>query len=569
MKHLIAFIMLAVSLSASAFDNLDTLFADICKMNGADSARVDFTGGWPKNGAKFGFAMMRGEGKGHTKGLKVGAPVADIAVADSILDIFTSMDNWGRSDWYRTCSDENARVVYSIYFNEMSDSLYMIRVTFEDEPSLPYDWPFRTRYDAADSTQSVSIVPMPQIATDFTEALVRLYEEVKYNFVFYPSIANRWERAYKRNLAAMRQTEDDYEKFRILQRMVALCGDGHTFVYLNTDELENPVRSPFTTVLLADGLYVRSVESREMMDAGMRRGQKIVAVNGGSPAAWADKELKPYVCSSTPQWTEHVIYDGYNFSLTRKGSKMDLTLENPDGSRITLPHTVNDPKWDSSLAIYPQLGFTVLDHNIGLLTIPHFQNTQTTEFFDSVFPAICNTDALIIDLRGNGGGNSGFANYIASHLIDKPISTAAWTTRIYKPAFASWGQEEDTYQSLQGSLMPIADATPYSRPVVLLTDRGTFSAAEDFTALLKSAGRVTQIGTVTGGSTGNGVRPSLTSNGTITANICSKHDLAPDGTEFVGIGLIPDITVEENAASYFDPVKDDVIEAAIRHLTAK
>ncbi len=80
---------------------------------------------------------------------------------------------------------------------------------------------------------------------------------------------------------------------------------------------------------------------------------------------------------------------------------------------------------------------------------------------------------------------------------------------------------------------------------------------------------MTQIGTATGGSTGNGVRPSLTSNGTISANICSKHDLAPDGTEFVGIGLIPDITVEENAASYFDPVRDDVIEAAIRHLTAK
>lgn len=569
MKQIIASIMLAISLSASAFENLDTLFADICKMNGADTVRVDFTGGWPKNGAQIGFAMMRGEGKGHTRGLKVGAPAVDIARADSILDIFTSNDNWGRSDCYRTCYDEDARVVYSLFFNELSDSLYMIRATVEDETSLPYDWPFRTRYDAADSVQTFTQIPVPQTATDFAEALTRLYEEVKYNFVFYPAIATRWERAYKRNLSAMRQAADDYEKLRIVQRMVALCGDGHTYVDFSSGGFEKPASSPFTTVLLADGLYVRSVESRELLDAGMRRGQKIIAVNGASPAKWADKELRPYVCSSTPQWTDHEMYDGYNFSSTRKGTPMDLTLENNDGSRIELSHKVNEPEWDSSLATSPGLNFKVIDRNIGLLTITHFQNSKTTEFFDSIFPAISKTDALIIDLRGNGGGNSGYADHIARHLIDAPIATATWTTRVYNPAFASWGREEDTFQSTQGSLPPIDGIVPYQRPVVLITDRATFSAAEDFTALLKSAGRAAQIGTPTGGSTGNGVRPSLTANGAITANICSKHDVAPNGTEFVGIGLIPDLTVEESSASYFDPLRDDVLEAAIRHLKAE
>lgn len=571
MRKFVVLALLIVSFSALAFDNLDSLFRNMNRMVGADSARVDFTGGFPSNGAGFGFAMMRGNGKGHTRGTRIGVPDVDINRVDSIFDIFNSVNTWGKANCHRTCYDESKRVVYSLYFNERSDSLYMIRATVEDETSLPYDWPFRTHYDASDSIQSYIEVPvtLTPMGIDWTEVLVRLYDEVRYNFVFYQRIASLWERAYKRNLEAIRQAKDDYGKVRIIQRMVALCGDGHTYVNIPAGKFEIPGRSPFTTVLLSDGLYVRTVESREMMDAGMRRGQKIVAVNGESPALWADKELRPYVCSSTPQWTVHQIYDGYNFSRVRNGSTMDMTLENPDGSRIELHHRINEPDWDSSLAVSPKMDFKVIDKNIGLLTIPHFQSSETTEFFDSVFPDICRADALIIDLRGNGGGNSTYADYIARHLIDRPIATASWTTRVYKPAFASWGQKEETYTSPQCTLRPISDVAPYLGPVILLTDRGTFSAAEDFTALLKSAGRATQIGTATGGSTGNGVRPSLSGDGFIVANICSKHDVAPDGTEFVGIGLIPDIIVEESVSSYFNPTKDDLIETAVRRLKSK
>lgn len=558
----------AASVVTPARESLDSLFRQLSDLKGAISSQVDFTGGWPKNGSRMGFAMMRGDGKGHTKGVKIAVPQVDIDFADSVLDIINAEGAWGE-DCYKTTYDNSSNTAYSIYFNEKSDSLYMIRVHVENEPSLPYDWPFRSRYDASDAEQIFHEVPLKRAPVDWAEALVRLYDEVKYNFVFYPGIASRWDRAYRRNLSAIREAEDDFEKLRILQRMVASCADGHTFITFHSNGFEVPGFSPFTTVLLPEGLYIRSVESPELIEAGMRRGQKIVAVNGESPQTWAVRELKPYVCSSTPQWTLHEMYDGYNFSQLRKGTPMNLTLENPDGSQFFLSHKVNEPKWDSSLSIRPGLSFKVIDKNIGLLTIPHFQRNETTTFFDSVYPKITETDALIIDLRGNGGGNSGYADYIARHLIDKPIASATWTTRVYNPAFASWGRNEGTYTSSPDSLMPLKDVKLYLKPIVLLTDRGTFSAAEDFTALLKSGGRITQIGTATGGSTGNGVRPSLTGDGKIMANICSKHDLAPDGTEFVGLGLIPDIIVEESAASYFDPKRDDLITAAVSHLKSK
>lgn len=559
---IIAFVLAVFTASAS--ESLDSLFNRLSSMKGASASQVDFTGGFAKNGP--GFAMMRGEGKGHTKGTKIAVPQVDVDFAYGVLGVIGEKGAWG-DDYYKTVA--GSQTVYSIYFNEKTDSLYMIRAHFDNEPSLPFDWPFRNRYDASDSVQVVYDVPMRQTVVDWNEALVRLYDEVRYNFVFYPKMTARWDREYHRNLEAMREAKDDFEKLRILQRMAAACRDGHTVVFFSSGGFETPGFSPFSTVLLPEGLYVRSVESRELADAGMRRGQKIVAVNGESPEVWALRELKPYVCSSTPQWTLHEMFDGYNFSRVRKGTAMVLTLENTDGSQFSLSHKVNEPQWDSSLGIRPELEFKVVDKKIGLLTIPHFQNNETTAFFDSVFPRISQTDGLIIDLRGNGGGNSGYGDYIARHLIDRPIATDRWITRVYNPAFASWGLKEETYSAQQDSMMPLDGIKPYLKPVVLLTDRGTFSAAEDFTALLKSAGRITQIGTATGGSTGNGVRASLTGNGQIMANICSKHDVAPDGTEFVGIGLIPDVVIEESAKSYFDTKHDDLISAAIRHLKSK
>lgn len=559
---IIAFVLAVFTASAS--ESLDSLFNRLSSMKGASASQIDFTGGFAKNGP--GFAMMRGEGKGHTKGTKIAVPQVDVDFAYGVLGVIDEKGAWG-DDYYKTVA--GSQTVYSIYFNEKTDSLYMVRAHFDNEPSLPFDWPFRSRYDASDSVQVVYDVPLRQTVVDWNEALVRLYDEVRYNFVFYPKMTARWDREYHRNLEAMREAKDDFEKLRILQRMAAACRDGHTVVYFSSGAFETPGFSPFTTVLLPEGLYVRSVESRELADAGMRRRQKIVAVNGESPEVWALRELKPYVCSSTPQWTLHEMFDGYNFSRVRKGTPMVLTLENTDGSQFSLSHKVNEPQWDSSLGIRPELEFKVVDKKIGLLTIPHFQNNETTAFFDSVFPRISQTDGLIIDLRGNGGGNSGYADHIARHLIDRPIATDRWITRVYNPAFASWGLKEETYSAQQDSMMPLDGIKPYLKPVVLLTDRGTFSAAEDFTALLKSAGRITQIGTATGGSTGNGVRVSLTGNGQIMANICSKHDVAPDGTEFVGIGLIPDVVIEESAKSYFDTKRDDLISAAIRHLKSK
>ena len=83
----------------------------------------------------------------------------------------------------------------------------------------------------------------------------------------------------------------------------------------------------------------------------------------------------------------------------------------------------------------------------------------------------------------------------------------------------------------------------FSGPCVLLTSRGTVSAAEDLTAMFKSNGRAKLIGTPTYGSSGTPLLQPVPGGG--TGRVCSVGYKLLDGTEFIGRGIMPDLQVEE------------------------
>lgn len=110
------------------------------------------------------------------------------------------------------------------------------------------------------------------------------------------------------------------------------------------------------------------------------------------------------------------------------------------------------------------------------------------------------------------------------------------------------------------NVMYYAQLPKYDKPIVLLVNGGTFSAAEDFTVLFKNARRGKVIGTPTGGSTGNPINIDLGYG--YWGRICTRHEKLADGTEFIGVGIQPDIIVEENESVIFG--NDNVIQEALR-----
>lgn len=95
----------------------------------------------------------------------------------------------------------------------------------------------------------------------------------------------------------------------------------------------------------------------------------------------------------------------------------------------------------------------------------------------------------------------------------------------------------------------------------------TASAAEDFLIILSNLkGRAKTIGQTTFGSTGQPLMFQLPGGG--TARICAKKDTYPDGKEFVGYGIQPDISVEENIQDIIAG-KDRTLDVALKNLEKK
>ncbi|MDE5647731.1 MAG: hypothetical protein K2I57_07935 [Muribaculaceae bacterium] len=543
---------------ADATEPLDSLFESWRKKPGSEAAEVRYTGTF--DGKIRGFMFQRGLGNGWTYGQRISCRNAE---QNDLNHLFATFDNSSQEVGHvvkvengRACFDEKNMLGYACHYDTDNHTVYILRATVEDEVCIPYDWFTRNYYNG-----SIKQLTSPVWAA----TLARLYSELKYNYVFYNRNKAVIDSAYTASLPLIIDTDNNFDAYRILERFIATCNDGHTYIYAYG--IEKPTNSAFTTVKLGDKIYIDEVESSSLDSAGMKRGMEVVAVNGIPVRQYADSLLKPYISASTKQWAEHIMYDNYGLSTGRSGMPLDLTLSNGK-KNIEIKHQIAGALRDRHYESKNSLDYKTLKSNIGLLTISDFQSSTVTEMFNQVYDKILKTDGLIIDIRGNGGGNSGYADYIARHFSADSIRANSWSSPIYIPAFASWGNDAGRYDSPdEYYIPPIDDKKPYLNPVVILIDRGTFSAAEDFSALFKGMKRAVFIGEPTGGSTGNGVRVQL--NDFVYANICSKHDIAPDGTEFVGIGIIPDIQTTETTESYFHSKTDNAIKAAIEVLRRK
>lgn len=130
----------------------------------------------------------------------------------------------------------------------------------------------------------------------------------------------------------------------------------------------------------------------------------------------------------------------------------------------------------------------ILPGNIGYIKFDAFMNA---DFCGPTVAAamgfVAHTDALIFDLRDNGGGQPAMVSLIASYLFDKPTHLNDLYNRHENSTTQYW-----TSAWIPGDRMP-------SQPVFVLTSHRTFSGGEEFTYDLKTQKRATIVGETTGG----------------------------------------------------------------------
>jgi len=178
----------------------------------------------------------------------------------------------------------------------------------------------------------------------------------------------------------------------------------------------------------------------------------------------------------------------------------------------------------------------ILKGNIGYIKLTSFMNpAHATKTIANAFNTISNTEALIIDLRENEGGNPYMVQLICSYLFDSRIllNSIYWRNRNTTDEFY-------TLSYLEGKRY-------LEKKVYVLTSSKTFSAAEEFAYNLQALKRAIIVGETTAGGAHPGIFVKLTDNfGMFLPTGVSINPITK--TNWEGTGVIPDVLCLEKDA---------------------
>lgn len=161
---------------------------------------------------------------------------------------------------------------------------------------------------------------------------------------------------------------------------------------------------------------------------------------------------------------------------------------------------------------------------------------------------------LIIDLRHNGGGNMIYAFSELGRFTDE--------VRLHHRSRTKNGPGRDDYDEwFDWKLYPSGEY--FDKPLVLLTDRYTVSAAERATMALKTIPNLVHMGDTTNGGISTMIGRELPNGWYFT--VCPQQIQFVDGKSYEGIGLIPDVVVE-NTFAEMAAGTDKQLETALSYL---
>ncbi len=181
----------------------------------------------------------------------------------------------------------------------------------------------------------------------------------------------------------------------------------------------------------------------------------------------------------------------------------------------------------------------ILPDNIGYLDFRYFADAGFGEAGDVAAAAmnfLGHADAVIFDMRQNGGGEPSMIQFITSYLFDQPEHLNDFYIRKTNETQQFWTQGH------------VAGKKLLDIPVFVLTSNNTFSGAEEFSYNLKNMKR----GTIIGENTGGGAHPV----NSVPFDKLHVLLLLPFGrainpitkTNWEGVGVEPDIKVSADQA---------------------
>ena len=300
--------------------------------------------------------------------------------------------------------------------------------------------------------------------------------------------------------------------------MLQSLGDPYSEYYTAT-ELEN-LMNQSEGVYYGIGAYV-GLDSTTSLP-------RITSVIEGTPAEEAGLRANDII----------VEVDGtsvYGFSLTEAVSM----IKGEDGTEVTL--TIFREGESDYLKIpvtrrkveSPTVNYEMLENDMGYIQIVEFDDVTVDQFADALATVKgSGMKGLILDLRGNPGGNLDAVVQIAGMMLPKGLVVYTEDKNGNRRDYTSDGKME------------------LQVPMVVLVDGNSASASEVLSGAIKDYGKATLVGTTT---FGKGIVQQIipfTDGSAIKVTVSSYY--TPNGENIHGIGIEPDVVCEFDGETYYN-----------------
>ena len=178
--------------------------------------------------------------------------------------------------------------------------------------------------------------------------------------------------------------------------------------------------------------------------------------------------------------------------------------------------------------------YRILEDNIGYLVVESFDKAMSDSRLNVMFNNMALCNGLIIDIRDNGGGQLTASESLASRFTEKKV-TVSYTCYKNGPG------HNDFSRLHRNELSPAVHDLRWIKPVVVLTNRGCFSSANDFACIMKPLENVTLMGDTTGGGGGMPMSSELPNGWVVRFSSAPTFDADMNHVEF---GVAPDIRLD-------------------------
>ena len=370
-----------------------------------------------------------------------------------------------------------------------------------------------------------------KLKKDFELAIEEL-EEVHpalYRFITKDSL----DSVIERSRAELANISDQFGLYKILCNIYSSIGDGHTKILVD-EILYNTVQSKFG--IFPYDLWLNEtnelfVIERNLEDGLLKLGDEIVKINDWTIDEFIE-EVKPYVSFEHTAYRNSLIAHNFNWLLTLISDPLDyvdIQLRGQENS-IEIP-LVDFNQWKENEEIeykkkrkhlfdIENNEYKQLTEDIGYLKIYEFGSYKLSQYTSQVRKIFEDIErerisSLIIDLRGNSGGNPDYVEALIHSISDIPFCRTEMIFQVrngpmnsfYKPEYtsASLGDEN----SLKNYLY-FGEAKAYRQPkwadnefegdLYLLIDEDSYSATTSLASVFKCYNLGTVVGNMTGGT---------------------------------------------------------------------